>query len=141
SKMRDGTTVLFDANKIPHAIFKAGERSGEFDEEKAEYLTDEVIELIDFDGLTVEDVQDAVERALMSSEYKDTAKSYILYREQRNRERKPDIFKHRINLKPYEYPHLIEYQHAIQHSYWLHTEFNYTSDIHDYRTGINDKER
>ena len=140
-KKRDGTIVEFDADKITQAIRLAGERTGEFGEEKAEYLTDEVIELINFDGLTVEDVQDAVERALMSSEYKDTAKSYILYREQRNRERKPDIFKHRINLKPYEYPQLIEYQHAIQHSYWLHTEFNYTSDIHDYRTGINDKER
>src|SRR5690625_7282449 len=77
----------------------------------------------------------------MSSEYKDTAKSYILYREKRNRERKPDIFKHRLNLKPYEYPQLIEYQHAIQHSYWLHTEFNYTSDIHDFHSGISDVER
>jgi len=140
-KKRDGTIVEFDADKITQAIRLAGERTGEFDEEKAEYLTDEVIELIEFDGLTVEDVQDAVERALMSSEYKDTAKSYILYREQRNRERKPDIFKHRLNLKPYEYPQLIEYQHAIQHSYWLHTEFNYTSDIHDFHSGISDVER
>src|SRR5690625_279462 len=140
-KKRDGSFVKFNADKITQAIRLAGERTGEFDEEKAEYLTDEVIELIDFDGLTVEGVQDAVERALMSSEYKDTAKSYILYREQRNRERKPDIFKHRLNLKPYEYPQLIEYQHAIQHSYWLHTEFNYTSDIHDFHSGISDVER
>ena len=114
-KKRDGSIVKFDADKITQAIRLAGERTGEFDGERAEYLTDEVIELIEFDGLTVEDVQDAVERALMSSEYKDTAKSYILYREQRNRERKLDIFKHRLNLKPYEYPQLIEYQHAIQH--------------------------
>src|SRR5690625_6062188 len=112
-KKRDGTTALFDADKITQAIFNAGERTGEFDEERAEYLTDEVVELIDFGGdLTVEDVQDAVERTLMDSEYKDTAKSYILYREKRNRERKPDIFKHRLNLKPYEYPQLIEYKEA-----------------------------
>ena len=140
-KKRDGTIVEFQAEKITQAIRLAGERTGEFDGERAEYLTDEVIELIDFGGLTVEDVQDSVERALMNSEYKTTAKSYILYREQRNRERKPDIFKRRLNLKPYEYPQLVEYQHAIQHSYWLHTEFNYTSDIHDYHSGISDAER
>lgn len=140
-KKRDGTIVKFDADKITQAIRLAGERTGEFDEEKAEYLTDEVIELIDFDGLTVEGVQDAVERVLMSSEYKDTAKSYILYREQRNRERKPDIFKRRINLKPYEYPELAEYVNAIRHSYWVHTEFNYTSDIHDYKVNVSEAER
>src|SRR5690625_2092171 len=77
----------------------------------------------------------------MSSEYKDTAKSYILYREQRNRERKPDIFKHRLNLKPYEYPQLAEYVDAIRHSYWVHTEFNYTSDIQDYKINVTEAER
>src|SRR5690625_4633007 len=142
-KKRDGTIALFDADKITQAIFKAGERTGEFDVSEAEALSKKTVEMLEgSDGeLTVETVQDAVERALMSSEYKDTAKSYILYREQRNRERKPDIFKHRLNLKPYEYPQLIEYQHAIQHSYWLHTEFYYTSDIHDFHSGISDVER
>ena len=140
-KKRDGTFDKFDVDKITQAIRLAGERTGEFDGERAEYLTDEVIEIINFDGLTVESVQDAVEHVLMSSEYKETAKSYILYREARSRERSPDIFKHRLNLKPYEYPQLIEYQHAIQHSYWLHTEFNYTSDIHDFHSGISDVER
>src|SRR5699024_3944681 len=53
----------------------------------------------------------------------------------------PDIFKHRLNLKPYEYPELIEYKEAVQHSYWLHTEFNYTSDIHDFRINVSDAER
>lgn len=140
-KKRDGTLVEFQKDKITQAIRKAGERTGEFDEERAEYLTDEVIDLIDFDGVTVEDVQDSVERVLMASEYKETAKSYILYREQRNRERKPDIFKRRLNLKPYEYPELIEYKEAIQHSYWIHTEFNYTSDIQDFKINVTDAER
>src|SRR5690625_785643 len=140
-KKRDGSFVKFDADKITQAIKLAGERTGEFDKEEAECLTDEVIKLINFDELTVEDVQDAVERALMESEYKDTAKSYILYREKRNRERKPDIFKRRINLKPYEYPELAEYVNAIRHSYWVHTEFNYTSDIHDYKVNVSEAER
>src|SRR5690625_3265086 len=84
-------------------------------------------------GITVADVQDAVESVLLDSEYKATAKSYILYRAQRDQARKPDIFKHRLNLKPYEYPQLNEYKEAIQHSYWIHTEFNYTSDIQDFK--------
>lgn len=139
---RDGTMVDFDADKIMYAIRKAGERTGEFDTDEAENLTQYVVaELVEDAGLTVDVVQNTVESVLMESEYKATAKSYILYRAERDKARKPDIFKRRINLKPYEYPQLIEYQHAIQHSYWLHTEFNYTSDIHDYHSGISDAER
>src|SRR5699024_3331625 len=104
-KKRNGELVEFDAGKITQAIVKAGEETGEFDEKKAEILAEEVIKDYLFYGdLTVERVQDAVESVLMSSEYKETAKAYIIYREMRNRDRKPDIFKHRLNLKPYEYP-------------------------------------
>ena len=46
-----------------------------------------------------------------------------------------------MNLKPYEYPALYEYVSAIRHSYWIHTEFNFTSDIQDFKTGLNDIER
>lgn len=141
---RDGSSVEFDQDKITQAIRLAGERTGEFDEVEAKRITQDVVKALekaDEGELTVEGVQDSVELALLNSEYKATAKSYILYREQRNRERQPDIFKRRLNLKPYEYPQLIEYQHAIQHSYWLHTEFNYTSDIHDFHSGISDAER
>lgn len=139
---RDGTVAEFQANKITQAIKKAGEETGELDEYQAEIITADVIELLDDDSdITVEDVQDCVERALMASEFKATAKAYIIYREMRKRDRLPDIFKRRINLKPYEYPQLIEYKEAIQHSYWLHTEFNFTSDIHDYRVSVSDVER
>jgi len=51
-----------------------------------------------------------------------------------------DIFEYRKNLKPYEYPELYAYTDAVRHSYWVHTEFNYTSDIQDYKI-ISDKER
>ncbi|QGM81349.1 ribonucleotide-diphosphate reductase subunit beta [Otariodibacter oris] len=52
-----------------------------------------------------------------------------------------NIFEKRLNIKPYEYPELLEFKDAIRHSYWLHTEFNFTGDIQDYRTNINDHER
>lgn len=52
-----------------------------------------------------------------------------------------NLFEPRLNLKPYEYPELEEYKEAIQHSYWLHTEFNYTSDIDDFYTKVSEEER
>ena len=69
------------------------------------------------------------------------AKAYILYRQQRIEERKRHIFQERINLKPYEYPELLEYVDAIRHSYWLHTEFSFTSDIQDFKVNVTPQER
>jgi ribonucleotide reductase beta subunit family protein with ferritin-like domain len=54
---------------------------------------------------------------------------------------KRDIFQKRVNFKPFEYPELEQYKNAIRHSYWIHTEFNITSDIQDYKVNINDVER
>lgn len=142
---RDGSTEEFMENKISDAIAKAGKETGEFNEEEAKKLTSKVLELIsskhEQKDLTVERVQDYVEEVLLYSSFKQTAKAYIIYREKRNQMRRRDIFKHRLNLKPYEYPELEEYKSAIQHSYWLHTEFNYTSDIHDYKVNVTESER
>ena len=52
-----------------------------------------------------------------------------------------NIFKPRVNILPYEYPQLLSYKDAIRHSYWIHTEFNFTTDIDDFKTKINDQER
>lgn len=141
-KKRDGSVVVFDRDKITQAIEKAGEETGEFGVKESIRLTQDVVNLAkEYEELTVEIVQDLVETALLSSEYKATAKAYIIYRDRQNQARKPDIFKRRINLKPYEYPQLIEYKEAIQHSYWLHTEFNYTSDIQDFKVNVTEAER
>ena len=51
------------------------------------------------------------------------------------------IFNKRVNILPYEYPHLLDFKNAIRHSYWIHTEFNFTDDIQDFRVNINDLER
>ena len=51
------------------------------------------------------------------------------------------LFDERRNIKPYEYPSLIKFKDAIRNSYWVHTEFNFTSDIQDYRVEIDDNER
>jgi ribonucleoside-diphosphate reductase beta chain len=54
---------------------------------------------------------------------------------------KRDIFRKRINILPYEYPSLLQYKDAIRHSYWIESEFNFTTDINDYKMIINDVER
>lgn len=60
---------------------------------------------------------------------------------QTNKALERDLFQKRVNLKPYEYPELYEYVSAIRHSYWIHTEFNYLSDIQDFKTAVSDSER
>lgn len=52
-----------------------------------------------------------------------------------------NIFEPRINIKPYEYPQLYDYIPAIRNSYWVHTEYNYTSDIHDLKVGLTEEEK
>lgn len=142
---RDGSVVEFNKTKIENAIFKAAHETQEFDAETATQLADVVMNKIythaNYDDLSVEGVQDFVEEVLLESEYKKTAKAYIIYRELRNLDRKRNLFKKRLNLKPYEYPELAEYVDAIRHSYWIHTEFNYTSDIQDFKVNVTESER
>jgi ribonucleoside-diphosphate reductase beta chain len=51
------------------------------------------------------------------------------------------IFQKRVNLKPYEYPHLLEFKTAIRQSYWVHDEFNFEGDIQDFHVNCTDVER
>lgn len=145
---RNNTISDFDPNKITSAIEKAMQAVGNYDRKRAEGITRSVV--TDLETLqskdqkfipTVEGVQNIVEEELMKSEFHDVAKAYILYRDQQARERKHNIFTKRVNLKPYEYPQLLEYSDAIRHSYWLHTEFNFTADIQDFKVNLNDVER
>lgn len=145
---RDFTTKPFDLGKVSNAIFKAMNAVGSGSEQDAKIIAEKVnhslvtlkekdIEFVP----TVEQVQDIVEQQLMTSNYTDVAKAYILYRNKRAEQRKSDIFEKRVTLKPYEYPQLYEYVPAIRHSYWIHTEFNFTSDIQDFKSRINEVER
>jgi ribonucleoside-diphosphate reductase beta chain len=52
-----------------------------------------------------------------------------------------DIFKPRKEFKPFEYPELLAFQDAINHSYWLVSEWNFISDMQDFQTQLNPVER
>lgn len=145
---RDGSVQKFAVAKIEEAIYKAMKQVDHGTQSDAKVLARLVHATLDQHLInnpdyiwTVEDVQDKVEETLMSSNFHDVAKEYILYRERRNQERKRDLFKKRIMLKPYEYPELHEYVDAIRHSYWIHTEFNFAGDVQHFHTQVTDPER
>ena len=52
-----------------------------------------------------------------------------------------DIFKKRVNYKPFEYPEVMTFIEAINKSYWVHSEVDFTADIQDFKTNLNDRER
>ena len=88
---RDGTKQNFEAKKITNAILKAGQATGEFDNDVARKLTIRVVNTIQalYSEVTpsVENIQDIVEDVLLTSTFHKTAKAYILYRDQRARVR------------------------------------------------------
>ncbi len=145
---RDFSTQPFDLQKIADAIARAMIAVEHGQAQDAQTIANQVYQALlerkskDAHFVpTVEGVQDVVEERLMASEFHDVAKSYILYRNKRAQMRQTDIFEKRINLKPYEYPQLYEYVAAIRHSYWIHTEFNFTSDVQDFKSRLTEVER
>lgn len=85
---RDGREVVFDPNKIYFAISKAFRNvDGAFTDSDScitERITNEIATLKK-DKLSVEEIQDIVEKKLMQSSRKDVAKAYIIYRNDRTR--------------------------------------------------------
>ncbi len=82
-RKRDGRIENFDKAKIVSAILKAMNHDFINDIKCAEAIADKLANL-DVEVIDVEEVQNLVEIELMKSQYKNVAKSYILYREKRN---------------------------------------------------------
>lgn len=95
---RDGRIVQFNKEKIINAILKAflavdGEIT-DYASIKAQNISDYIASIsTSKDELSVEEIQDYVERGLMSLKRKDVAKAYILYRKQRDNARQNTIDK------------------------------------------------
>ena len=84
---RDGREVPFDKEKIKAAVIGA---FVDIDGVITEYAKDKAREIAthieSFNrDMTVEDIQDEVERKLMASNRKDVARQYIIYRDERTR--------------------------------------------------------
>lgn len=86
---RDGRKTEFTKDKIKIAVLKA---FIDVDGEESTYAKDKAREIANYvesldKDMSVEDIQDVVEAKLMSSNRKDVAKAYIIYRNDRNRVR------------------------------------------------------
>ncbi len=94
-RRRDGEVIPFDRKRIEHAIELACDAIGQTDKSFIPTVTDAVISDLDrvFGEIfvnrvpTVEDVQDIVERELVKANHFELAKAYILYRQERKKER------------------------------------------------------
>lgn len=162
---RDGSLQPYNLDKVTAVALRALEQVNETkdvadlmaDAEKVAKLTEKKIKIMckaaaaatpgsRYAGMcrggnpAVEEIQDLVETSLMELDYFEAAKEFIIYRDNRKKLRERSLFRKRTTLKPHEYPELSEYVDGVRHSYWVHTEFSFTSDVHDFKTNINDAE-
>ena len=87
---RDGKVVEFNSEKIKKAITKSAERVNEMSESDIDRITEIVVNKCERhagDRIGVEEIQDLVEDTLLKSKFNRTAKSYILFRDMRTRNR------------------------------------------------------
>ncbi len=101
---RSGRAVPFDQKKITLAVEKALRETGEGGRKEAEKVSVKVTQLLNKNYQKgyipeIEEIQDIVEKVLMILDFEETAKAYILYREQHRKVRETDeAFKEALDL-------------------------------------------
>ncbi len=128
---RDGRIVDFNQEKIKNAIIKAmSETKSGVDEELAELISIDIFTKINT-NISVEEIQDIVENKLMESNRKDVAKTYIIYRHERNKKRNikdtkfkllDDEFISKYKHKPNPMDQLGSFVYYRTYSRWLDKE-------------------
>lgn len=92
---RNGTVAPFDQRKITKGVAKAFSATGEGDLKDAKKVSEKVVKLLGKKHKKgyvpeIEEIQDLVERVLMILDFEETAKAYILYREQHRKIRETE---------------------------------------------------
>jgi len=79
---RNGELCEFDSNKIKTAIIQAMYDADEVDKNVAEEISSDIESVVSSadDIINVDEIQDLVEEELMATDFKKTAKAYIIYR-------------------------------------------------------------
>jgi uridine kinase len=90
---RTGAVVPFNAERITNAIYRAAVAMGGRDRTTAEGLTEQVVAILEEQTPpgqypTIEQIQDVVEKILIENGHARVAKAYILYRDERARQRR-----------------------------------------------------
>lgn len=118
---RDGRKVSFNPEKIKTAILKAfKEVDGEISNyalEKADNIASYIENLSLTKELSIEDIQDLVEKGLMATKRKDVAKAYVIFRNNRNMARKNTI------------DDTIDEIIGKTNDYWLHENSNKDAEL------------
>ena len=109
-RKRSGKVVPFDAEFIRRAITLAAAAAGEHDPQRVDDVTAAVEEKLSAgqDIVDIERIQDAVEETLFEKQLYRTAKTYILYRVQKEKERTSGEWKEGILTREFLSP----YKHA-----------------------------
>ena len=151
---RDGKEVAFDAGRIGRAIeqafravyqLRADEPVSEALHRQITQLTEQVVRwCLRHTQLSVEQVQDEVERVLMEAGEHAVARRYILYREERHRLRRQNQLHYRTKegtLAPIPYEALKQrVQLAIEDIPFVDAEAIYAQAIRDFYPGIREEE-
>ena len=110
-RKRSGKVVPFDANFISRAISPASAAAGEHDEEEIAHITQAVTEKLKARGgeiWDIETIQDTVEETLFDTRHYQTAKAYIRYRLEKEKERASADWKEGLLTQEFLSP----YKHA-----------------------------
>lgn len=51
------------------------------------------------------------------------------------------IFDRRVNYKPFEYPDVLQFTEAINKSFWVHSEVDFTADTQDFHSHLSQAEK
>ncbi len=137
---RDGSIVVHDPSRITKAVSKAFEETGEVD------YTDVICKSVDAHyvnvdrDVSVEEIQDRIELELMRAGCYETAKAFILYRENKSKVRVPRIL---IPKSEYivEYPEVLEFCRHQEEKFWTSDEIDIEKDVQDLRVNMTEAER
>lgn len=132
-RKREGQVVPFEEERIAKAIAKAMKATGEGSEKDAASVSEKVVKALNkkFSSdhvLGIEEIQDMVEEELMAADFSQTAKAYILYREERTKLREskktiPDYVRDlAVESKKYFRNPLGEFIYYRSYSRWLEQE-------------------
>ncbi len=133
-RKRDGRIVPFDESRIVNAVSRAmqvtQEGNSKDDAEKvADHVVGQLVKRYPADHIpTIEEIQDLVEEELIVMDFPKTAKSYILYRQDRSelRERKKDVPENIKALveesRKYFKNNLSEFVYYRSYSRWMEEE-------------------
>jgi len=130
---RNGTVVPFTPERITNAIYRAAVAVGGRDKQTAQELSGKVVDLLEANTPqgqipNIEQIQDTVEKVLIENGHAKVAKAYILYRNERIRQREKRAYSETlpsVNIPWSKLWHVLDW--SVEHE--VHTVKNLNEHI------------